>query len=97
MKKFKNLNTEYECYGLIKDNAVLYRALISLAPLEIILKTLTSAPGFFAKAEMGSIRFQRRKIFLAVIAFGGPRSSCSGQWRTTPLRYAVRHWPAQMT
>jgi len=58
-----------------------------------------SAPGFFAKAEMGSIRFQRRKIFLAVIAFGGPRSSCSGRGPrpTTPLRYAVRHWPAQMT
>jgi hypothetical protein len=39
---------------------------------------LPSAPGFFAKAEMGSIQFQRRKIFLAVIAFGDPRSSCSG-------------------
>ena len=30
----------YECYGLVKDNAVLYRALISLAPLEKILKSL---------------------------------------------------------
>lgn len=27
----------YECYGLVKDNAVLYTALISLAPLEKIL------------------------------------------------------------
>jgi hypothetical protein len=41
-------------------------------------KNTPNAPGFFAKAEMGSIRFQRRKIFLAVIAFGGLRSSCSG-------------------
>ena len=30
----------YECYGLVKDNAILYRALISLAPLEKILKSL---------------------------------------------------------
>lgn len=30
----------YECYGLVKNNAVLYRALISLAPLEKILKSL---------------------------------------------------------
>ena len=45
----------------------------------------TSAPGFFAKAEMGSIRFQRRKIFLAVIAFGGPRSSCSGRGAQLPF------------
>jgi hypothetical protein len=30
----------YECYGLVKDNAVLYRALICLAPLENILKSL---------------------------------------------------------
>jgi hypothetical protein len=45
----------------------------------------TSAPGFFAKAEMGSIRFQRRKIFLAVIAFGGPRSSCSGRGVQLPF------------
>jgi hypothetical protein len=44
-----------------------------------------SAPGFFAKAEMGSIRFQRRKIFLAVIAFGGPRSSCSGRGAQLPF------------
>jgi hypothetical protein len=45
----------------------------------------SSAPGFFAKAEMGSIRFQRRKIFLAVIAFGGPRSSCSGRGTQLPF------------
>ena len=45
----------------------------------------SSAPGFFAKAEMGSIRFQRRKIFLAVIAFGGPRSSCSGRGAQLPF------------
>ncbi len=31
---------DYECYGLIKDNAVLFRALISLAPLDKILKLL---------------------------------------------------------
>jgi hypothetical protein len=31
---------DYECYGLIKDNAVLFRALISLAPLDKILKSL---------------------------------------------------------
>ncbi len=30
----------YECYGLVKGNAILYRALISLAPLEKILKSL---------------------------------------------------------
>ncbi|MGZ8935614.1 MAG: hypothetical protein ACXW04_12025, partial [Methylobacter sp.] len=30
----------YECYGLMEDNAILYRALISLAPLETILKSL---------------------------------------------------------
>jgi hypothetical protein len=30
----------YECYCLIKDNAVLYRAMISLVPLEKILKSL---------------------------------------------------------
>lgn len=30
----------FECYGLVKDNAILYRALISLAPLEKILKSL---------------------------------------------------------
>jgi hypothetical protein len=30
----------YECYGLVKDNAVLFRALICLAPLEKILKSL---------------------------------------------------------
>jgi hypothetical protein len=30
----------YECYGLMEDNAILYRALISLAPLEKILKSL---------------------------------------------------------
>lgn len=37
-----NIDTlnHYECYGLVKDNAVLYRALISLAPLEKILKSL---------------------------------------------------------
>jgi hypothetical protein len=34
---------------------------------------------------MGSIRFQRRKIFLAVIAFGGPRSSCSGRGAQLPF------------
>jgi hypothetical protein len=34
---------------------------------------------------MGSIRFQRRKIFLAVIAFGGPRSSCSGHGAQLPF------------
>ena len=31
---------EYECYGLVKHNAVLFRALISLAPLELILQSL---------------------------------------------------------
>jgi len=31
---------EYECYGLVNDNALLFRALISLAPLELILKSL---------------------------------------------------------
>jgi hypothetical protein len=30
----------YECYGLMEDKTVLYRALISLAPLEQILNTL---------------------------------------------------------
>jgi hypothetical protein len=30
----------YECYGLIKNNAILYRALISLAPLDKVLKSL---------------------------------------------------------
>jgi hypothetical protein len=30
----------YKCYGLMEDNAILYRALISLAPLEKILKSL---------------------------------------------------------
>lgn len=30
----------YECYGLVQDNAILYRAVISLAPLEKILKSL---------------------------------------------------------
>ena len=30
----------YECYGLVKDNAILFRALISLAPLHKILKSL---------------------------------------------------------
>jgi hypothetical protein len=30
----------YECYGLVNDNAILYRALITLAPLEKILKSL---------------------------------------------------------
>lgn len=30
----------YECYGLIHDNAILYRALISLTPLENILSAL---------------------------------------------------------
>ncbi|MFZ2171336.1 MAG: helix-turn-helix domain-containing protein, partial [Methylococcaceae bacterium] len=50
-----------------------------IAELLGVSPATTSAPGFFAKAEMGSIRFQRRKIFLAVIAFGGPRSSCSGR------------------
>ena len=30
----------YECYGLMEDKSVLYRALISLAPLEQILKSL---------------------------------------------------------
>ncbi|MDD2661817.1 MAG: hypothetical protein PHY54_19395 [Methylococcales bacterium] len=29
----------YECYCLVENNAVLYRALISLAPLEKILKS----------------------------------------------------------
>lgn len=32
----------YECYGLVKDDAILYRALISLAPLEKILKSLVT-------------------------------------------------------
>lgn len=31
---------DYECYGLVKDNAMLFRALISLAPLELILQSL---------------------------------------------------------
>jgi len=31
---------DYECYGIMKDNAILYRALISLATLEKILKSL---------------------------------------------------------
>ena len=31
---------DYECYGLVKDNAILFRALISLAPLHKILKSL---------------------------------------------------------
>jgi len=30
----------YECYGLLEDKTILYRALISLAPLEQILNTL---------------------------------------------------------
>ncbi|MGZ4968409.1 MAG: hypothetical protein ACXV8O_03840 [Methylobacter sp.] len=30
----------YECYGLMEDKTILYRALISLAPLEQILKSL---------------------------------------------------------
>jgi len=30
----------YECYGLMEDKKVLYRALISLAPLEQILNSL---------------------------------------------------------
>jgi len=34
-----SLNT-YECYGLVKENAILYRALICLAPLEKILKSI---------------------------------------------------------
>jgi hypothetical protein len=50
-----------------------------------VTEKASSAPGFFAKAEMGSIRFQRRKIFLAVIAFGGPRSSCSGRGAQLPF------------
>jgi hypothetical protein len=39
-----NIDTliNYECYGLVKDNAILYRALITLAPLEKILKSLKS-------------------------------------------------------
>ncbi|MEI6334591.1 MAG: hypothetical protein WCS87_08535 [Methylococcaceae bacterium] len=38
----RNIDTliNYECYGLVKDNAILYRALISLAPLEKILKSV---------------------------------------------------------
>ena len=31
---------DYECYGLVKNNALLFRALISLAPLEVILQSL---------------------------------------------------------
>jgi hypothetical protein len=31
---------DYECYGLVNDNACLFRALISLAPLELIIKSL---------------------------------------------------------
>lgn len=31
---------DYECYGLLADNALLFRALISLAPLELILQSL---------------------------------------------------------
>jgi len=30
----------YECYGLMEDKTILYRALISLAPLEQILNSL---------------------------------------------------------
>jgi hypothetical protein len=30
----------YECYGLMEDKTILYRALISLAPLVQILNTL---------------------------------------------------------
>ncbi|MGY6274402.1 hypothetical protein [Methylomonas sp. MgM2] len=37
----KNLTAlDYECLGLVNDNAVLFRALISLAPLEVILQSL---------------------------------------------------------
>jgi len=38
--------------------------------------TAASAPLFFAKAEMGSVRFQRRKMTGRFLAFGCPRSSC---------------------
>lgn len=31
---------DYECYGLVSNNALLFRALISLAPLELILQSL---------------------------------------------------------
>ena len=31
---------DYECYGLVDNNACLFRALISLAPLELIIKSL---------------------------------------------------------
>lgn len=31
---------DYECYGLVSGNALLFRALISLAPLEVILQSL---------------------------------------------------------
>ncbi|MCQ8128739.1 hypothetical protein [Methylomonas rivi] len=31
---------DYECYGLVSNDALLFRALISLAPLEIILQSL---------------------------------------------------------
>jgi len=34
---------DYECYGLVRDNALLLRALISLTPLEVILKSLGQA------------------------------------------------------
>lgn len=32
---------DYECYGLVGNNALLFRALISLAPLEMILQSLS--------------------------------------------------------
>ncbi|MCK9605401.1 MAG: hypothetical protein M0R33_03005 [Methylomonas sp.] len=31
---------DYECYGMVSNNALLFRALISLAPLELILQSL---------------------------------------------------------
>ena len=31
---------DYECYGLVSDNGVLFRALISLTPLALILQSL---------------------------------------------------------
>lgn len=31
---------DYECYGLVDDNAMLFRALISLTPLELIRQSL---------------------------------------------------------
>lgn len=37
-----NTPLDYECYGLIHHNAILFSALISLAPLELIVKALTN-------------------------------------------------------